>query len=189
MKNLEKSVLIIAIAIGSMAFTTPVKKSINPEKSSIDWKGEKVLGTHTGTISLQEGHLEMDANGITGGKFIVDMNTITVTDLEGGSKGKLEGHLKSDDFFGVKNYPTASLVINSAKKTDYGYDVSANITIKGITEPISFVLNEHEDGTMTTKLVIDRTKFDVRYGSGSFFDNLGDKTISDDFKLDVKLAF
>lgn len=189
MKKTVNSTLILAIAFGSMAFTTPVKKEINSAKSSIEWKGEKVLGAHTGTIDLKEGYLEMDASGITGGKFVVDMTSIIVTDLEGGSKGKLEGHLKSDDFFGVKSYPTATLEITSATKTVSGYDVSANITIKGVTEPVTFVLNNNEDGSMSTDLVLDRTKFGVRYGSGSFFDNLGDNTISDEFKLKVKLAF
>ena len=189
MKKVVNSVLILALAFGAMAFTTPVKKKVDTSKSSIKWKGEKVTGTHYGTLKFQEGWLEMNDNGISGGEFVVDMTTIEVTDLKGESKGKLEGHLKSDDFFGVKNYPTATLKITSATKADNGFAVKGNITIKKNTEPISFNLMDNGDGTHSAKLVIDRSKFDVRYGSGSFFDNLGDKTIYDDFELDVLIAF
>jgi len=188
MKKVVNSVLILVVALGSMAFTTPVKKKINTAQSTIEWKGEKVLGSHNGTIMLKEGYLEMDGDKITGGRFVVDMTTIVNNDLEGGSKGKLEGHLKSDDFFGVKTYPTATLEITSATNGKVGYDITGNITIKGVTEQISFNLVNNGE-TATAKLVIDRTKFGIRYGSGSFFDNLGDKTISDDFELDVTLAF
>ena len=189
MKKVVNSVLILAVVFGTVAFTTPVKKKINTDQSTIKWKGEKVLGEHHGTIKLQEGFLEMNGDALTGGKFVVDMTSITVTDLEGGSKGKLEGHLKSDDFFGVKNHPTATLIVTSGTPVMNGFNVSGNITIKGITEPVTFDLMNNDDATATAKLVIDRTKFGIRYGSGSFFDNLGDKTISDDFELDVVLAF
>jgi polyisoprenoid-binding protein YceI len=189
MKKVVNSVLILAIAVGTMAFTATVKKKVNPAKSTIQWKGEKVLGEHFGTIKLQEGYLEMDGDALTGGMFVVDMTTITVTDLEGESKGKLEGHLKSDDFFGIENHPSATLVINKASAMDNGYKVTGNITIKGTTEPVSFNLMMNDNDTATAKLVIDRTKFGIRYGSGSFFDNLGDKAISDNFELDVTLAF
>jgi polyisoprenoid-binding protein YceI len=188
MKKVVNSVLILAVAFGAMAFTTPIKKKINAAQSSIEWKGEKVTGSHNGTIKLKEGYLEMDGDALTGGMFVVDMTTIEVTDLEGNSKGKLEGHLRSDDFFGIKNHPTATLVVTSATPAKNGYKVEGKITIKGTTEPITFNLVKNGD-TATAKLVIDRTKFGIRYGSGSFFDNLGDKTIYDDFELDVKLAF
>ena len=100
----------------------------------------------------------------------------------------MEGHLKSDDFFGVKNYPTATLLINKATKKGNTYEVSGDITIKGTTHPIIFEL---EMGTTaaTANLKIDRTKFGLRYGSGSFSDDLGDKAISDKFTLDVNLKF
>ncbi len=189
MKKVVNSVLVIAVAFGAMAFTTPVKKKINASQSTIEWKGEKVTGSHTGTISLKEGYLEMDDDALTGGMFVVDMTTINVTDLEGASKGKLEGHLKSDDFFGIENHPTATLEVISGTATKDGFKVSGNITIKGTTEPITFNLVKNGDSGATAKLVIDRTKFGIRYGSGSFFDNLGDKTISDDFELEVKLVF
>lgn len=186
--NTLKSLLVIAVLITASAFTNPIKKTVKASESSIVWTGKKILGSHTGTIALKEGYLEMDGDQLTGGMFVVDMTTINVTDLEGDSKGQLEGHLRSDDFFGISNHPTATLVIKEASKSGSTYDVSGEITIKGTTEPISFELEMGETAAITT-LKIDRTKFGIRYGSGSFFDGLGDKTISDKFTLDVSLKF
>lgn len=187
MKTLKLTVLVAIVALTS-AFTTPVKKKIDITKSSIEWKGKKILGSHTGTIQLKEGYLEMEGDNLVGGMFVVDMTTINVTDLEGESKGKLEGHLKSADFFGVDNFPTATLVIKNATKDRNTYEVIADITIKGQTEAISFDLEMGESAAQTS-FKIDRTKFGVRYGSGSFADNLGDNAISDKFTIDVMLKF
>ncbi len=183
-----KSLLIIAVVLTASAFTTPIKKKIDIKESSITWTGKKILGSHTGTISLTEGYLEMDGEKLLGGMFVVDMTSIDVTDLEGESKGKLEGHLKSDDFFGIATYPTATLVINKATKDGNTYEVSGDITIKGTTEPVTFEL-EMGTSAAITSLKIDRTKFGLRYGSGSFADDLGDRAISDKFTLDVTLKF
>ena len=183
-----KPILILSVALTTTAFTTSMKKTIDVSKSTIDWKGKKVLGSHTGTINIQEGYLVMDGDDLTGGKIVVDMNSIKVTDLEGDMRGKLEGHLRSDDFFGVENHPTSTLNITGSQKTAAGYTVTGDITIKGTTEPITFDLVMNGD-TATSSLKIDRTKFNVRYGSGSFFDNLGDNTISDNFELTVNLVF
>ncbi len=188
MKNTVKSILILTLAFATVAFTNPMKKKINIKESKIVWTGKKVLGSHTGTIKLKDGFLEMDGNALTGGEFVVDMTTITDTDLSGESKGKLEGHLKSDDFFGVEKHPTAKLVIKSATKNADGYLVTGDLTIKGITNPIKFDMDMGKDFASTT-LKVDRTKYDVRYGSGSFFDGLGDKAINDDFELQVTLKF
>ena len=186
--RIMKSLLIIAVILTATAFTTPIKKTIDITESNIIWKGKKILGTHTGTINLKEGFLEMEGDILIGGKFIVDMTSITVTDLEGEYKGKLEGHLKSDDFFGIKNHPTATLLVNKATKNGNIYDVTGDITIKGITHPIYFEI-EMGSTAATANLIIDRTKFGIRYGSGSFSDDLGDKAISDKFTLDVNLKF
>lgn len=188
MKKTTKTILILAIAITASAFTNPIKEKIDVKESTINWLGKKVTGKHNGTINLQEGYLEMDGDNIVGGKFVIDMTSITVLDLQGGMKGKLEGHLKSDDFFGVETHPTATLDITDATKNGNIYNVNGNITIKGITQPISFDLAK-DGNTATSTVIIDRSKFNVRYGSGSFFDNLGDKTIYDDFQLDVTLKF
>ncbi len=186
MKTRLKS-LILAIAIITSASTFAQKKEIKASESKINWVGKKVTGEHSGTLNLSEGFLVFEGENITGGEFVVDMTTLKVTDLEAGNgKEKLEGHLNSDDFFGVKNHKTAKLVVSKAKKTDKGYKIAGELTIKGKTNPISFDLAVNGDGA-STKLMVDRTKYDIKYGSGSFFDNLGDKTISDEFELAVEL--
>ena len=189
MKTTMKTLLLLVIITSTTAFTSliTVKKEI--KESSIEWTGKKVIGAHQGTINLANGHLNMNGNDLVGGVFVADMTSIAVTDLEAG-KGKedLEGHLKSDDFFGVATHPTATVEITSAEKSEVGYAVKANITIKGITEAIEFDLNMDESSASTI-LKIDRTKFGVRYGSGTFFDNLGDKAISDIFELKINLKF
>jgi polyisoprenoid-binding protein YceI len=190
MKTIIKTALILIVIVGSVAFTSSkiVRNKVDIKESTIVWKGEKVVGSHTGTIKLEEGYFEMENNELVGGLFTIDMKSITNTDLDGENRAKLVGHLKSDDFFGVEKYPTATLIINSATKNADGYIVKGDITIKGVTEPITFDLDMGEDFA-STKLKIDRTKFGVRYGSGSFFDNLGDKAIYDEFELEVTLKF
>ncbi|MDX1462330.1 MAG: YceI family protein [Marinirhabdus sp.] len=183
-----KLAIVLAVAASTSAMATPVKKKLNVKESTIEWKGKKILGSHTGTIQLKEGYLEMEGDALVGGMFVVDMTSITVTDLEGENKAKLEGHLKSDDFFGIANHPTSTLVISKAKKEDNTYVVDALLTIKGITEPVTFELEMGESAAQTS-FKIDRTKYGVRYGSGSFADNLGDNAISDKFTLDVMLKF
>jgi polyisoprenoid-binding protein YceI len=188
MKKTLKNVLVLALATATSAFDNPPAEKMEVTQGTITWVGKKVTGKHTGTITLKEGHFQMDGDKIVGGHFVIDMKSITVTDLTGEYKGKLEGHLNSDDFFGTSNFPTATLDVKSAKKNGNTYNVDGNITIKGVTEPISFdVIMNGSDAT--TKLTIDRTKFGIRYGSGSFFDNLGDSTIYDNFDLDINLKF
>ncbi len=186
MKSLIKSTLLLVVAIGATAFTTKTLERVDIKSSTIKWTGKKVTGQHHGTIDLKEGYFEMDGENITGGQFVIDMSSIKNLDLDSDSRAKLEGHLKSPDFFGVEKYPTATLAINSTTKTDKGYAVKGDLTIKEITQPITFDLMKNGN-TATAKMIIDRSKFDVRYGSGSFFENLGDKTIYDDFELDITL--
>ncbi len=187
-KNVLKGLAASVIVLSTVAFTS-LKKEINIKESKVTWTGEKVTGSHTGTIDLKSGFFNMEDEKLVGGEFIIDMTSISTTDLSGENKQKLEGHLKSEDFFGVKKHPTAKLVItNVAEKGNSSYGVVANLTIKNITKPVTFDLKMNEDSA-NTKLTIDRSKYDVRYGSGSFFDNLGDKTIYDNFDLEVNLKF
>ncbi len=187
MKKIVNSILVITIVFATFAFTAPIKKQIDIKESNIVWTGKKVIGkSHTGTIDLKEGFFLFNDDELIGGQFIIDMTSISNSDLEGEYKGKLEGHLKSDDFFGVKNHPTASFNINNVTKIDNGYEVTGDLTIKGITNTVSFDLSMVQN-TSTAHLEFDRSKFNVRYGSGSFFENLGDKTISDVIELDVTL--
>jgi polyisoprenoid-binding protein YceI len=194
MKNLVLT-LTVAVFIG-FAFTNPNETAtykVDNVNSSVVWKGYKVTGSHTGTIAIKSGELDFKKGKLVSGKFEIDMTSITVTDLEGEYKGKLEGHLKSPDFFGVEGNPVATFQTTNIQPgiVANNYNVVGNLTIKGITNEISFVANVNDTKTpieTTASIKIDRSKFDVRYGSGSFFDNLGDKTIYDEFDLEVKLV-
>ena len=194
MKSLKHLASVALMALVLASFTLPVKTTsynVDTTQSKVVWTGRKVTGEHTGTIQIKEGNLEVDGSKLQGGSFVIDMNSITNSDLEGEYKGKLEGHLKSDDFFGVATHPTAQFVITMAKaKKDGQYDITGDLTIKNITHEITFPATVKVEDTQVTadaKITIDRSKYDVRYGSGSFFDNLGDKTIYDDFDLQVNL--
>jgi polyisoprenoid-binding protein YceI len=183
-----KTGVILFIATSTTAFTTISEKNVDVEQSTITWKGYKVTGQHEGTIELKEGTLLFEGNKLKGGSFIVDMASITDTDLEGEWKGKLEGHLKSDDFFGVEKHPTANLTITKVEPNGDHYTVNGDLTIKDITNPITFDMTIDENSAKAS-LNIDRSKFDVRYGSPSFFNNLKDKAIYDEFELNVNLSF
>ncbi len=192
MKNTVKNLgLAIIIALITFSFTTieDGKKEIKTENSKVIWKAYKVTGSHQGTIAIQSGSLTFNNDKLTGGEFTMNMTTITNTDLEGEYKGKLENHLKSDDFFGVEKHPTAIIVFNKVKSTGKNsYKVTANLTIKGKTNSIKFDLSVY-GSKANASLKIDRSKYDVRYGSTSFFDNLKDKAIYDEFDLVVDLEF
>jgi len=181
--NIVKGATAIAIIL-TTSTSIAQKREVKVTESTVEWKGKKITGSHNGTVTLKEGTLVMEGDKLTGGNFVIDMTSIDVLDLKGDGKENLEGHLRSDDFFGVSNYPTSTLVIKSANKTEKGYYVNGEITIKGKTEPIAFDLAMNGNQA-STQLKIDRTKFGVRYGSGSFFDNLGDNTIYDNFELNV----
>ncbi|GGG32416.1 lipid-binding protein [Dokdonia pacifica] len=192
MKNSIKNIVsIVLVALFTLSFTTPenTKKEVKTTQSKVVWKGYKVTGSHEGTIAIQKGNLIFNGSKLTGGEFTIDMRSISSTDLEGEYQKKLEGHLKSDDFFGVEKFPTASLVFTKVNATGKNsYKVTGNITIKGHTEVITLDLSVYGNKA-TASLKIDRTKFDVRYGSTSFFDGLKDKAIYDDFDLVVDLEF
>jgi polyisoprenoid-binding protein YceI len=164
-------------------------QKIDTKKSIINWTGKKVTGEHIGIIKFKEGILVFKDGKIYGGSCIVNMNSLSNTDQTGEDKEKLEGHLKSADFFNTKEYTTAKLVFKSVtEKSKNLYNVKADLTIKGKTNPVNFVLAV-AGKTATTDLKIDRTKYGIQYGSGSFFDDLGDRTIYDDFDLKVLLVF
>ncbi|WP_435579551.1 YceI family protein [Gilvibacter sp.] len=189
MRNHVKTAALLLLAIAFSAFNTTTVEKLMVKDSSITWVGKKVTGQHEGTINLKSGYFMMDGETMVGGEFIIDMTSINVTDLQAGKgKEKLEGHLKSDDFFGVEAFPTAKLAVKRAARNGNTYTVTADLTIKGKTNPITFDITKN-GADMTANVTIDRSKFDVRYGSGSFFDNLGDKTIYDDFDLTVNLSF
>jgi polyisoprenoid-binding protein YceI len=165
--------------------------------SNLKWHAKKVTGEHLGHLSLQSGEMQVNGNKIVGGTFVIDMNSLTCTDIKDQAyNAKLVGHLKSDDFFSVEKHPTATFKISSVKPIanaaagQPNATVTGDLTIKGITNQLSFpALVSVKNGVASAKadVTIDRTKYDVRYRSASFFENLGDKAIYDDFvvTLDV----
>lgn len=186
MKTTKLLLLAMIVMISGGLYAQDYKADV--KKTEIKWEGKKVTGKHDGFIKLKSGMLQMKDGNITGGRFAIDMTTITNTDLEDpGTNKKLVDHLKSDDFFGVEKYPTAQFIITKAEPFEkYKAEIEGNITIKETTHPITFNVMKAHNAYVAT-IVIDRSKFNVRYGSGSFFDNLGDKMIYDDFTLNVKL--
>lgn len=190
MKNL---ILFAALAFAALSFKAVTNYKVDTAASNIAWTGEKVTGKHTGNVKVKEGSLSLDNGKLTGGSFLIDMTSITCTDLDAGMAGKLVGHLKSADFFGADNYPTAKFVITRAipQDTKGNYKILGDLTIKEKTNPVVFKANVSENaGTIsaTGDITVDHSLYDVRFGSGSFFDNLGDKTIYDEFYLKVSLT-
>lgn len=181
-------IFVILLLAGTLSISAQ-KNEINPEKSVVTWTGKKIGSSHTGGIKVKSGYLEFNNGYITGGEVVMDMNSITNTDLKDeGYNQKLVGHLKSDDFFGVEKYPVSSFRVTRAGKFKDGKaTVSGVLTIKGKSENVSVDVTKKGD-TYSTQLKADRSKFDVRYGSDSFFDNLGDKAIDDIFILDIQLV-
>lgn len=182
----------ITVAILALLVTGLVSAqtyTVDAEKSTLKWHGKKVTGEHLGHIDLDKGSFKIANNKIVEGSFTIDMSSITNTDIEAPEfNAKLVGHLKSDDFFGVEKYPTATLKIKSASAFKDGVaNVTADLTIKGKTHPSTFKVKKNGN-EFTAFITVDRSKYDVRYGSTSFFDNLGDKAIYDEFTLDVKIA-
>lgn len=208
MKNLKTFILLFNLAFLSIsaqeAATNKVSMSIDSESSSLKWIGEKITTSqHYGSLKFLSGDLSFCNNNdkisdnpkfnlesalICSGNFTVDMTSLLVEDLTGSSKERLEGHLKSDDFFSVNKHEKAYLSIENSKAIDSGFLVNGSLTIKDIIHPIEFRLLRAPGG-FVANLVFDRSKYNVRYNSGSFFENLGDKLILDDIKLTANLYF
>lgn len=166
---------------------------IDTQNSKVVWNAKKVTGTHQGVVPINSGTIVVDQNKIKGGTVVMDMKSLTVEDVKDADmNGKLTNHLKSDDFFSVEKFPQAKLVITSvAPKSGNDYTVSGDLTIKGITKPVSFPATITTDGkkiTAVSKVTIDRTKYDIKFRSTNFFENLGDKAIMDEFTLDVNVV-
>ncbi|TDE00951.1 YceI family protein [Flavobacterium sandaracinum] len=189
MKNLKSIALALVVVLSTVSVTAQTKK-VNAAASTINWVGKKVTGAHEGTINLKDGALVFKGKKLVGGTFVVDMTSMTVTDLKAGQgKEKLEGHLKADDFFGTDKFATATLVFKKlVTKAPNVYTVTGDLTIKGITKPVTFDLATTAN-TANANVVIDRTKYKIEYNSASIFSAIGDKAINDDFTLAVALKF
>lgn len=164
------------------------KFNIDPAKSNIDWIGKKVTGAHNGTIGIKSGKIILNEGAVAGGSFIVDTTSINILDItDPDTNTQFLGHLISDDFFGTEQFQEASLVINTVT----GNHVGADLTIKGITHAIDFdaeLLLTDDTVTARAKLLVDRTKYGMRFRSGNFFQNLGDTLIYNDFELNVSIT-
>ncbi len=190
MKNVIKGSLVLVIVLAVSAFTVAVeKKEVKLDQSKVTWKGYKVTGSHHGSIALKSGHLLFEEGKLSGGEFVADVTTLNSEDLTGEYKGKLEGHLKSPDFFGVEAHPEAKLVFTKVvAKGKNSYEATADLTIKDVTKSINFPISIY-GSKATATLKIDRTDYGLKYGSASFFDSIGDKAIYDEFDLVVDLEF
>lgn len=193
MKSINfKSVGVFVLALSLTTSLFAETQKVDFAKSVVNWTGKKVTGEHHGTIAIKEGNLEEKNGKITGGKIVMDMPSIADHDLtDAGMNAKLIGHLKSDDFFGVVTFPTSELVITKADANGNNYTFTGSMTIKGITNPVTFMASSSKDGKNTIykgTLRVDRSKYNVRYGSKSFFNDLGDKVINDEFILDFNLV-
>jgi polyisoprenoid-binding protein YceI len=170
---------------------------VDLNNSKLKWEGRKVTGAHHGTISLNDGYLEWTDGNFSGGEFAIDMTSMVNLDLEDATwNKKLVDHLKSDDFFSVDKFPIARLKITNVKNykdsnTDANYLVIGDLTIKGITHSIEFPAAVKGNGgnvLASAKIEVDRSRYDVRFRSGSFFTDLGDKLIYDNFTMNVELS-
>jgi polyisoprenoid-binding protein YceI len=193
MKKLLFSIAVISsAALFSFKAGKEVSYKVDTKQSTLVWTGKKVTGEHKGNIPLSSGTFVISDKKLKGGNFELDVAGITVTDItEADKNAKLVGHLKNDDFFSTAKFPKATFVITTvASKGGENYDITGNLTIKGITQPISFpalVKSDAKTLTATGVITVNRTKFDIKFKSASFFPDLGDKAIYDDFTLDVKL--
>jgi polyisoprenoid-binding protein YceI len=166
---------------------------IQKPSSTVNWTGKKVLGLHTGSINIAKGFVEIEDGLIKNGEIQIDMDSITITDIEDkNTHDEFLGHLRNDDFFAVDKFKIAKFVISGSEKTENNKQkIDGMLTIKDISHPVSFIASVeiftdffHSLGEM----VIDRTMYNIRYGSGKFLQNLGDKLIFDDFVLQFKLV-
>lgn len=186
-------VLSLWMALGAMGQTA---YRVDPAATTVTWTGRKVIGQHTGHIKVESGSVQWGRNGMAGAEITIDMTSISVLDMDPESTAELTSHLKSRDFFNVWQYHQSSFhatrveKIPSAAAGSPNYTVSGDLSIKGISRPVSFPVLAVQDKQgihATGTLVFDRTQYGIKYRSGSFFDALGDKVIDDKVQIDFDL--
>jgi polyisoprenoid-binding protein YceI len=185
-----KNLLLASVLLTSVsAFAKIESVNVDTSASKIIYVGKKVTGEHTGEVKVQSGMLNFDGVNFTGGEFVIDMTTITNTDLTDKEYNqKFIDHMNNADFFDTTNHKTAKFVVTKATKLKgNNYKVVGDLTIKGKTLPATFTADVTKNGT-TANIVFDRTAYDIKYGSGKFFQGLGDKMINDEVKLTAKLV-
>lgn len=175
-----------------VAVVTTAKYKVVPAETTVEWVGSKPAGKHTGTLGVSEGEISVENGKIVGGTFTLDMNSITVTDLQGDEKGYLEGHLKgtakeedADHFFNVKKYPTGTFVLKSFDGTNVVGDLTIKEKTKEVSFPATISVTENEVTLTSNSFTINRVDFGVNYASKSIFDNLKDKFVNDEVELKV----
>lgn len=176
MKNL---IILISVMFTFSAFGAEV----DLKKSKFSWLGTKVTGKHVGSVNLKSAKLQEEKGKLKSGVLEIDLKTISVNDLKGEWKQKLEGHLKSKDFFNIDKFPTAKLEITEIKSGN----LLGKLTIKGKTKAVN-VPYKKKGNAYSGKLKFNRTKFDMVYKSGNFFKDLGDKMIHDDVEIEFNLV-
>jgi polyisoprenoid-binding protein YceI len=173
--------------------SNPEPLNISKTESIVGWKAAKVTGEHWGKVKISSANLDYQNGRITSGSFEIDMTSITVEDIkDANSNARLTNHLKSDDFFSVEKFNKSSMTITEAKTSNgKDYEIKGNLIIKGISNPVTFPAQVTEEGNKviaTGKITFDRTKYDIKYRSGNYFENIADKLIYDEVTLDVKLV-
>lgn len=189
-KTFRKSTfLLFFFLIPFQTFAKIENVNVDPNSSKVVWLGKKVTGEHSGEVKIQDGSLTFEGKNFTGGKFTIDMSTITNTDITDKEYNKkLVEHLKGEDFFSTENNKTANFIINSVSKIKGNeYTIVGDLTIKGKTSPVTFQATVTKNKARGT-LKFDRTTYDIKYGSGKFFQNLGDKMIHDEIQLSIELT-
>ena len=188
----------LALTLGTLATgeegTTRYKVDANA--STVTWHATKVTGEHMGTVNVANGYLSVTDGNLVAANIIADMGSIACTDLEGEWADKLVGHLNSDDFFNVSEHKTSSFTLRNIEalaeaKGDATHSVTGDFTIRGITKSVTFAATVNDNGgklSIAGTVELDRSQFDVKYGSGSFFDNLGDNLIHDNFTVGFNLV-
>jgi len=186
--KMKKIIFKVIITLLFTQFSKAQNITFDIDKSSIIWTGKNIVNkSHYGSLSFVEADIKFDNSGDISGFFKVDLNSLNVLDLQGDWKKNLEGHLKSDDFFAVDKFRYATLELLSSSLNDDYYLVEGNITIKGITKSVSFKMYKN-DNNFKVSMVFDRSDFNVKYGSGKFFENLGDNMILDQVELVIELV-
>ena len=191
MKKTFKFIITITLTLTSTVFSYSQRLTANQTQSQIRWYGEELTGkTHFGNLSFKDGQIELQDGLIIGGIFVVNMRSLSVDDLSGGAKARLEGHLRSDDFFSVDKYPEATLKITQKAKMEGDVQkLYGELIIKDIKHSVDFTIILEDKNTAIANLTFDRSKYNVRFRSGSFFENLGDKLILDDIRMEVSLQW
>ena len=192
MKKIVPALFVLGFIFVSFKSITSETYTAIIEESTISWAASRPGKTHDGTLSISKGNFIFEDDKLVGGDFVIDMNTIKVTDIDPGKMNdKLVNHLRSSDFFDVENHSTGTYNITGSEAKDGKILVKGQLTLKGITNEVDFLADVSSDGKWATltasEFKIDRTKWDIKFRSGKFFDNLKNKLIYDDIVITVNV--